>query len=256
MIAYLIVFLFGLVVGSFLNVCIYRIPRNKSIIWPSSRCPNCNSTIRAIDNIPVVSYILLRGRCRDCSKPISVRYPVVEALNGIFYVILLWRYGLSTGTVVYMAFFSALIVITFIDLDFQIIPDVITIPGTLISFLLAVFIVIDPFTGQMPIGFRQSLTGLLLGFGLYYAIAVLSKGGMGGGDVKMMAMVGALTGWKGVLFTTFFGSLAGSIVGIALMIFRGKGRKSRIPFGPFLAFGSALYILAGKEIIYFYLNKL
>ncbi len=256
MFSYVIFFLFGLVVGSFLNVCIYRIPRNRSIIWPSSRCPACNAPIRAVDNIPLISYILLRGRCRECSGPISARYPLVEGLNALFYVVLLWRYGLTAGTIVFMVFFSTLLVITFIDLDFQIIPDLITIPGTVIFLVLAIFIVIDPFSRQAPLGLRQSVSGLLLGFGLYYAIAVLSKGGMGGGDIKMMAMVGALTGWKGVLFTTFFGSLAGSIFGISLMLLKGRGRKSRIPFGPFLAFGAALYILAGREIVNFYLNFL
>ncbi len=251
---YVIVFVFGLIVGSFLNVCIHRIPREESIVRPSSKCPKCGSPIKPWDNIPVISYILLKGKCRYCGEPISIRYPLVEFLNGLFYVLVLWRYGLTVTAIAYMAYLSALIVITFIDFDFQIIPDVITLPGAVIAFVLAIFVVVDPFDRTEVLGFKQSLLGLSTGFGLYYAIAVLSRGGMGGGDIKMMAMVGALTGWKGVLFTTFFGSLTGSVVGIGLMLFKGKGRKTKIPFGPFLAFGSSMSVLFGKELLELYLN--
>ncbi len=158
------------------------------------------------------------------------------------------------SSLIFMIYFSTLIVITFIDLDFQIIPDVITLPGAVIALILGIFLVSDPFDRGANLGMVQSLTGFFLGGGLFYAVAVLSRGGMGGGDIKMMAMVGALTGWKGVLLTTFLGSLAGSVIGIGLMLFKGKGRKTRIPFGPFLALGSAISVLWGQELLKLYLR--
>jgi leader peptidase (prepilin peptidase)/N-methyltransferase len=251
---YIIVFVFGTVVGSFLNVCIYRLPRGYSIVRPSSRCPTCQSPIKAYDNIPLISYILLRGRCRYCGARISLRYPLVEFLNGFLYAVVFWRYGLSPAGFFFMLYMSALIVITFVDLDFQIIPDIITIPGSIIGLIVGIFVLPDSFNRSSALGAMQSILGLLLGFGLYLLIAVLSKGGMGGGDIKMMAMVGAVTGWKGVLLTTFLGSLVGSIVGIGLMVIKKKGRKTKIPFGPFLALGCIVTILFGEEILNFYLN--
>lgn len=251
---YAIVFAFGLIIGSFLNVCIYRMPRELSIVRPASRCPSCGNGLKPWDNIPVLSFVLLGGRCRYCKERISFRYPVVEFLNGLCYVLVLWRFGPGQSSLIFMIYFSTLIVITFIDLDFQIIPDVITLPGAVIALVLGIFLVSDPFDRGANLGMVQSLTGFFLGGGLFYAVAVLSRGGMGGGDIKMMAMVGALTGWKGVLLTTFLGSLAGSIIGIGLMLFKGKGRKTRIPFGPFLALGSAISVLWGQELLKLYLR--
>lgn len=251
---YIIVFLLGSVVGSFLNVCIYRMPRSMSIVAPASRCPNCNTPIRPYDNVPILSYIFLGGRCRVCKAGISIRYPLVEFLNAALYVSAFWRFGLEWNTLVYFVFCSALIVITFIDLDCQIIPDRITLPGIPIALLAGSFLMPDPFLRSSPLGFKASIIGFLIGGGLFYAIAVISRGGMGGGDIKMMAMVGALTGWKSVLLTTFVGSLAGSIFGIFLMISKGKGRKTKVPFGPFLALGSLATLFFGQEIFnwYFY----
>ncbi|NOZ24792.1 MAG: prepilin peptidase [Nitrospirae bacterium] len=251
---YAVVLAFGLVIGSFLNVCIYRMPRRQSVVRPASRCPSCGNALKPWDNVPVLSFLLLRGRCRYCSARISFRYPVVELLNGLGYLLVLWRFGIGLDAVVYMIYFSTLIVITFIDLDFQIIPDAITLPGAAAALVLGVFVVSDPFDRASVLGPVQSVAGFLLGGGLFYAVAVLSRGGMGGGDIKMMAMVGALTGWKGVLLTTFLGSLTGSIVGIGLMLFKGKGRKTRIPFGPFLALGSAVSVLWGQELLKLYMR--
>lgn len=251
---WLTVFLFGLVIGSFLNVCIYRLPRELSIVSPPSSCPSCKNRIRPWDNIPVASYIILGGKCRYCGEKISLRYPLVELLNGVFYLLVLWRYGITLSSVILMVYFSSLIVITFIDLDFQIIPDVITIPGAIIGVISGVFLMVDPFHRTLPLGWLNSLGGAALGFGLFYLIAVLSRGGMGGGDIKMMAMVGALTGWKGVLLTTFVGSLTGSIIGVFLVIFYGKGRKTKVPFGPFLALGSVVTVLFGEEILRLYIG--
>jgi leader peptidase (prepilin peptidase)/N-methyltransferase len=251
---YLIVAAFGLVIGSFLNVCIYRIPRDLSVVFPSSRCPSCNSPIRPWDNIPVLSYLLLGGRCRYCRTKISFRYPLVEALNAFFYVSLLWRYGLGWDSAVYALFCSSLLVITFIDLEFQIIPDRITLPGIPIGLFAGSLLLPDPFMRSALLGYKASAAGLLAGGGFYYLVAVLSRGGMGGGDIKMMAMVGGLTGWKSVLLTTFLGSLTGSLVGIFLMIAKGKGRKAKIPFGPFLALGALITLFFGQEILTWYLK--
>ena len=223
---YLILAAFGLVIGSFLNVCIYRIPRDISVVHPSSRCPSCNNAIRAWDNIPVLSYVLLGGKCRYCRAKISARYPLVEALNAFLYVAVFWRYGLNWHFAAYSLLCSALVVITFIDLDFQIIPDRITLPGIPIGLIAGSLLLPDPFLRATLLGYKASLIGMLAGGGFFYLVAVLSKGGMGGGDIKMMAMVGALMGWKSILLTTFIGSLTGSAIGIFLMIFKGGGRKT------------------------------
>ncbi len=246
-------FIFGLIVGSFLNVCIYRLPRNMSIISPRSSCPACSTPIKPLDNIPILSYIFLRGKCRKCDEKISMRYPAVELLNGILYIAVFYFFGLGWHLPFLFVFVSAMIAITFIDIDFQIIPDIITIPGIAIGLLSASFLLPDPFSLSI-VGFKNSIAGLFLGGGLFYFIAVLSRGGMGGGDIKMMAMIVAFMGWKGVLLTTFIGSLAGSIFGIFLMVFRGKGRKTKIPFGPFLAFGSLTTMFFGEKILNWYFN--
>jgi leader peptidase (prepilin peptidase)/N-methyltransferase len=253
-IPYIIVFLFGSIVGSFLNVCIYRMPRNLSIIIPSSRCPSCDTPINPWDNIPIISYIFLGGRCRFCKARISFRYPLVEFLNALFYIAVLWRFGFGWHTFVYFIFCSALIVITFIDLDFQIIPDWITLSGIPIGLLTGSFLLPDPFMRHSLLGYKASIIGFLAGGGLFYAVAVFSRGGMGGGDIKMMAMVGAVLGWKAVLITTFLGSLIGSIFGIFLMVLKGKGRKTKIPFGPFLALGSLITLFYGQELLSLYLG--
>jgi leader peptidase (prepilin peptidase)/N-methyltransferase len=243
---------FGLIIGSFLNVCIYRIPRDKSIVSPPSSCPGCGTAIKPWDNIPLVSYLLLAGKCRKCGEKISLRYPAVELLNGLMYVAVVLHFGIGWHLPLLFALVSATIVITFIDLDFQIIPDVITLPGMLIGLAAAHFFRPDPFARYSLLGFTSSLIGLFAGGGSFYLIAILSRGGMGGGDVKMMAMVGAFMGWKGVFLTTLVGSLTGSLVGIALMIFKGKGRKTKIPFGPFLAVGSLVTLFFGRMIIDWY----
>lgn len=251
--------IFGLVIGSFLNVCIYRLPRGKSIVSPPSACPRCSTPLRPWENIPVVSYLFLRGRCRGCGEPISLRYPLVELLNGALYVLVVYTFGTGWHLPLLFAFVSALVVITFIDLDFQIIPDVITLPGIVIGLAAASLVLPDPFAlGSVTpqdaqiVGITNAAIGFLLGGGLFYLIAVLSRGGMGGGDIKMMAMVGAFMGWKAVLLTTFLGSLAGSLIGVFLILFKGKGRKTRIPFGPFLALGAVITLFLGEPLLRWY----
>lgn len=254
MFIYVIIILFGLAVGSFLNVVIWRFPRGESIVVPPSRCPSCGAAIRPWDNIPVLSYLLLRGRCRYCGARISARYPFVEALNAGLWALMYWRFGMGWHLAVYFVLVSAFVVVTFIDLDFQIIPDALTLPGIPLALLAGMFLLPDPMARTMPLGWKASLGGAALGFGLFWAVAVLSRGGMGGGDIKFMAIAGAATGWKGVLMTTFLGSLAGSVIGVSLMIARGKGRKTKIPFGPFLVLGALFTLLFGQEIMWWYLH--
>lgn len=247
--------LVGLVVGSFANVCAYRMPRNKSVVSPPSSCPRCGSRIKAYDNVPVLSYLLLLGKCRNCGESISPVYPMVELANALLYVAAAWKYGAVPSLLFYFVFLSALLVITLIDLDIQEIPDEITIPGAVIGILAGWLFLPDPFMRAQALGLKASLIGAAAGFSLYYLIAVVSKGGMGGGDVKMMAMVGAVTGWKGVLLTTFAGSLIGSIAGLYVIAFKGGGRKTKIPFGPFLALGVLVTILFGQELIAWYTHR-
>ena len=246
-------FAFGTIVGSFLNVCIHRIPQGKSIVAPSSHCPCCQTPIRFYDNIPLVSFIILRGRCRGCQTPISFRYPLVEFLMGLFSLILLLRYGISTLYVIYLAFFASLMLVSFIDLPHRIIPDVISLPGIVIGLVISL---LHP---QMSI--KDSLIGVLLGGGSLYVVAsvyhvVTKREGMGGGDVKLLAMIGAFIGWKGVLFTILCSSFIGSVVGVTLMLWSSADSKYAVPFGPFLSLGAIIYVLWGEALITWYLGFL
>ena len=191
---------------------------------------------------------MLAGKCRACKENISLRYPVVEAVNALFYAAVLWRFGMGWHTLFYFAFVSALIVITFIDLDFQIIPDSITLPGILIGLIAGSFLLYDPFLRWSLMGFKTTIIGAVTGFGLFYLIAVLSRGGMGGGDIKMMAMAGALMGWKSVLLTTFLGSLFGSVWGIFLMVFKEAGERARYLLARSLQQAPIITLFAGQEI--------
>lgn len=246
-----VVFLFGATVGSFLNVCIHRLPARESVVFPASHCPTCKRPIRPFDNIPLLSYVVLRGRCRHCAAPISLRYPFVEMLTGATAVASLDAFGLSPPFLVYFAFLAALIVITFIDLDHQIIPDAISLPGIGVGFFSSL-IVGEP-------GWQSSLAGILLGGGVLWAVAegyyrLTGREGMGGGDVKLLAMIGAFLGWRAVPVTLLLASLTGTVVGLALMAFSDRTSRTPIPFGPFLAAGAAAALFFGDEIIAFYLQ--
>jgi leader peptidase (prepilin peptidase) / N-methyltransferase len=263
---------FGLVVGSFLNVCIVRLPRGRSIATPPSHCPRCRAGIRFYDNIPLVSFLLLRGRCRACGEPISWRYPLVELMNGLLYVWIVGVFSLTGEAVLLMAFCSSLIVITFIDYDHQIIPDVISIPGMVAGLTLAPFFMsplagplpfhlgeLLPFSGPYLSAFLNSLIGLALGGGPLLAIGWLWEKlrhveAMGGGDVKLMGMVGSFLGWKGALLTIMLGALAGSVVGAALIALKRHKMDKVIPFGPFLAAGAVVTVFYGPRIISWYLG--
>ena len=248
------IFVFGLCVGSFMNVCIYRLPISKSISNPPrSFCPNCNHMIRYYDNIPVFSYILLKGCCRYCKEPISLRYLLVEIMSGLMVVAVVLKYGISFQSFIYFIFIASLIVITFIDLDHRIIPDIITLPGIIIGLGSSFFI--------PQIGFKTSIIGLLAGGGSLYSVAwgyhlITGKDGMGGGDIKLLAMMGTIVGWKGILFIIFVSSAVGTLTGITLILIQGKNMKFAIPFGPFLSLGAITYIFFGLQIIQWYLNTL
>ncbi len=246
------IFFIGACVGSFLNVVIYRLPLDLSILSPSrSFCPGCKASIRAYDNIPLLSYLLLGGKCRFCKMPISWRYPLVEALTGGMALLCFFAFGLSFDLISSFLFAAAMIAITFIDLDHRVIPDVISLPGIVLGVLLALF---GP---SLPV--RDSLIGLLAGGGSLYLLAVAyekitHREGMGGGDVKLLAMIGAWLGWQSVLFTIFFSSLLGTLIGGTAMLIQKKGRHYAIPFGPFLASSALMYIFLGPQLIRWYLG--
>ena len=247
------IFLMGLCIGSFLNVCIYRLPESKSIVHPRSMCPNCDTLIPFYDNIPLFSYLWLKGQCRRCKVKISMRYPVVELLGGLLALGTYLRFGLTIETLIYYVFIAALLVVTFIDLDHRIIPDVITLPGIPICFA-ASFALPD-------ITYKDALLGILIGGGSLFLVAwvytiLTKKEGMGGGDIKLLAMMGAIVGWQGVLFTIFVASLVGTLAGFAVMLQSRKGMKLAVPFGPFLSIGSITYIFFGTELVTWYLNLL
>ena len=243
---------FGAAIGSFLNVCIWRIPEGKSIVFPSSHCPKCGKSIRPYDNVPILSWLILRGRCRDCVEPISPRYPLVELLTALLSLATFWKYGLSLQYVAAFLFAAVLVVITFIDFDHQIIPDVISLPGIPVFFLLAVFV--------MGLGFLDSLLGLLIGGGFLYLIAVgyellTRREGMGGGDIKLLAMIGAFLGWKSLFFVVFMSSILGAVVGVVLILLKGKDMKYAVPFGPFLSIAAVMYLFVGRELTYLVLYR-
>jgi len=241
-------------VGSFLNVCICRLPRGESIITPGSHCPHCQTPIRFYDNIPLVSYLFLGGKCRYCKGNISFQYPLVEGITALSSFLLFVRFGLSWSYLFYFIFVAGLIVITGIDLFHQIIPDVISLPGIGLGLLASLII--------PHLTFLNSLMGILLGGGSLFLVATLyqwlfKREGMGGGDVKLLAMIGAFLGWKAVILTILLSSLIGSISGVIIMVLKGKDFKYAIPFGPFLSLGAAISLFYGERIItwYLFLNK-
>ncbi|MBI4826216.1 MAG: prepilin peptidase [Nitrospirae bacterium] len=259
MIMYIIFFIYGLLVGSFLNVCIYRIPMGLSIVRPGSLCPSCGNPVKFYDNIPVLGYIFLGGKCRACKAGISSRYPLVEFLNAVLYIILVSRFGTGSvpALIVYCALLSALVVITFIDIDYQIIPDVISLSGIPLGLLFGATLLPDPFLRTELLGFKTSFIGFLAGGAGFYMIAVLGKlafrkDAMGGGDIKLMGMIGGFLGWKGVILTTFLGSLFGAVIGIALIVWKGREWGAQIPFGPYLALGAVASLFWGQEILAWY----
>jgi leader peptidase (prepilin peptidase)/N-methyltransferase len=247
-------FLFGITIGSFLNVVVWRLPRGESIVYPGSHCPTCGAPIRFYDNIPLLSYLLLNGKCRRCRGRISGRYFLVEMVSGVLLAGSLLRFGLRAGLVWYVLM-AALLVVSLIDLQFKIIPNAISLPGIPIGLLLNVFVLSE--------GWREGLLdgglGILLGGGALLAVAggyylVARREGMGMGDPKLLAMIGAFIGWKGVVFTMVCGSFVGTLAGLAMILLLGKDRRVEIPFGPFLALGAVLWIWFSPLILRWYLG--
>jgi leader peptidase (prepilin peptidase)/N-methyltransferase len=232
-------FVLGAVIGSFLNVCIYRIPEGISIVSPCSRCPQCGTPIRWYHNIPILSWLFLKGRCAYCGVKVSTRYLLVETLTGGLFALFFYRFAFHPVTPVVLLLVAVLVVITFIDLDHQIIPDVISLPGIPIGFLCSFLV---PW-----VSWQESLLGILLGGGSLLTIALgyellTKKEGMGLGDVKLLAMLGAFLGWTAIFPIIFIGSLLGTLVGIPLMLIKKADGKLAVPFGPFLAAGALIHI--------------
>jgi leader peptidase (prepilin peptidase)/N-methyltransferase len=243
----------GLIVGSYLNVVIYRLPLGLSTVYPRSRCPGCGSLIRARDNVPVLSFLLLRGRCRNCGTAISWRYPLVEATTAALYVTCLLRFGLAPQTVVAIVFVSLMLVLALIDYDHMLLPDRITLPGIVVGLATQLA---APLVGLVP-----AVLGALLGAGILLAVwglwwLVRREEGMGLGDVKMLALAGAFLGWPGVLITLFFGALSGSVVGLALMRRGSVDLRSKLPFGVFLALGGVVALFFGDALVAWYAGLL
>ena len=251
--AEIVILLLGLIVGSFLNVCIYRLPRGLSVVRPRSHCPSCKALVQWFDNVPIVSYLFLKGRCRYCSATISFRYPLIELLSAVLSWLVYRRFGIGVGYLFYFPFAASLLTVSAIDLDHGIIPDEISIPGIAIGLI---------FAGFWPyLSLWDSLVGILAGGGFLYLVgffygAATKREGIGGGDIKLMAMIGAFLGWKGSLFTIFAGSLIASLTGVSIMILRKADGKMPIPFGPFLSGAALLYLLAGDRIIWWYFSLL
>jgi len=266
--------LIGLAVGSFLNVCISRIPLEESVVSPRSRCPQCKKPIANRDNIPILSYVLLGGRCRNCKKKISIRYPFIEGLTAVVAGLLYLKFDIGVEWVVYFLFCAALIALAFIDADHRILPDVITLNGLWIGLAISVFLWLPgPLVarvlqalgvgapGPRLVSITSSLIGAAVGGGLLWFVReayfrVRGVEGMGFGDVKMMAMVGAFIGTALTLFTILIGSILGSLIGLTLMRFAGKDREYELPFGTFLSMGAILAVLYGNELITLYLKLL
>jgi leader peptidase (prepilin peptidase) / N-methyltransferase len=241
----------GLSVGSFLNVCIYRLPRGHSLMRPASRCPSCGRPLRWFDNIPVVSWVALGGRCGQCRARISIQYPIVEFVTAALFVLLVYVTEPGPLLASRLVLAAALIVLFAIDLEHHILPNVITLPGIVVGFL---------FSLAAPPGWPASLVGIALGAGLLYGIAaayylVRREEGLGMGDVKMLAMVGAFLGWKAVLLTIVLSSLAGAVIGMAMVV-SGRGNlRYALPFGTFLAIGALVSMLAGDAIVGWYVGQ-
>ena len=249
-------FIYGTLVGSFLNVVILRLPtKGASIVFPASHCPQCQTPLHWYENIPLLSFLALRGRCRQCKKTISWQYPLVELAMGLLSLFLFSRYGVTSAFFIYFVYVAALLVIIVIDLYHQIIPDVISLPGILLGVVASLFL--------PGLSWQDSLIGILVGGGIFYAIAlgyylVTKRQGMGGGDIKLLAMIGAFQGWQAVPFVIFASSLLGTLIGLGAMVKQKKGGQTRIPYGPFLAVASLLYLffeIPIQQAIHWYLTR-
>ena len=243
-------FLFGAAIGSFLNVCIYRLPRGASVVWPASACPGCRRNLQWYENVPLVSFLVQRGRCRGCGSRIAWQYPIVEALTGLIFAAAWWYWGPGALLLSRVLLACALVVLFAIDIEHQLLPNVVTLPGIAVGFLLS--FVTEP-------GWFASLIGIVVGGGVLFAVAegyyrLRHEEGLGMGDVKMLAMIGAFIGWKLTLVTLMAASFVGSIVGVGLIASGKGGMKYALPFGTFLALGAAVAATVGPSILDWYLG--
>ena len=249
---FIFIFLFGIIIGSFLNVCIYRIPRGESIVYLSSHCPNCSTPLQWHDLIPILSYILQGGKCKYCREPISIQYPMVELLNGILYLILYYKFSATINFAFYAIIFSVLIIISFIDLHHQIILDCLNI----IIFITSIIYKILRFRlYNISPNIVNSLLGLIISAGIFLLISIVYNGGLGGGDIKLIGVLGFILGIKMILLNIFLSFILGAIISIFLLLFKIKGKKDPIPFGPFICIAFMITIIFGENIIVWYVSK-
>jgi len=241
--------LLGLMVGSFANVCVYRIPRRESIAFPGSHCPACGHAIAAYDNIPLLSWLILAGRCRHCRASIAWRYPVLELVMGVSWGLLAWHFGLSTELAVALTLFFLLWVLSFIDLETGLLPNVLTYPG------IALGLIFSWWLGD----WQDALIGAIAGYGIFWLIARLfllltGREGMGYGDFKLLAMLGAFMGWQALPFIILASSVVGTVAGVIFLVLAKKGLRAEIPFGPYLAVAGMIWFVWGDAVLSWYLN--
>ena len=248
-----LIFILGLIIGSFLNVCIFRIPLKQSIAFPSSHCFHCHHTLGGLDLIPLLSFIFLKGKCRYCGEKISIQYPMIELTNGVLYLLLFLKFGLSYSFIFYALFSSLLLVISMIDFKTGIIPNKLIIFGILLG---SIYLMMNWIINRSFLIIKDGILGFLAGALMIFAIIVISRGGMGAGDMKLMGVIGLFLGLKGVVLSLFLGILVGGIIGAVLLMTKIKDRKSAIPFGPFLALGTFVSLYWGEQIINWYLSLL
>ena len=245
---YFLVLIIGLCIGSFLNVCIYRIPKEESIVFPASHCTSCGHELKFYELIPIVSYIFLRGRCIKCKSKISIKYPLIEILNGLLYLLLFIKYGLSFNFIFYCLLVSLLIVISIIDLESKYVYSSTTIVGVLLAII---YIIIGAYLGEVKI--LNNLLGGLIGYGIIFLIIILT-GGMGEGDADIAGICGLFVGIKGVLVALFLAIILGGIFASIVLLLKIKDRKSEIAFGPYIAIGTLIWILIGQKILTLYVS--
>jgi leader peptidase (prepilin peptidase)/N-methyltransferase len=266
---------FGLIIGSFLNVCIYRLPRHESVVTPGSHCPACGKPVRPYDNIPVLSYLWLRGKCRFCRQPISLQYPMVELLTGLAFFACAREWGSTSPAFINSLFLSAILVLIFTDYHHQILPNVITMPGVAVGFLLSplqaesllrdvndflagnLAVSVYPANAEAVLPWISSALGALIGGGTLYLVGLgyrlfRKRQGLGEGDMKMMAMVGSFLGWRLALLVIFAGSFLGSILGLLLILFGGKTLQTKLAFGTFLGIASIILLFYGNAFLHWY----
>lgn len=246
---YILTFIFGSIIGSFLNVCIYRMPKEESIAYPASHCPKCNTPLKWYNLIPVLSFLVQKGKCRYCGDSISPQYPIVELLNGILYIIIFHFYGATIDSIFYSLIFSILIVVSFIDYYHQVIPDSLVVITLIITIMYKVLLFV---LYKTPFNLLNSILALLVGGGLFLIIALVSKGGMGGGDIKLISVLGFILGFRKSLLNMFLSFIIGAVFSIFLLLLKRKGKKDAIPFGPFINIAFGITLFFGDRIISWY----